>query len=323
MSGVDSFGEFSEYEKDFRAFRKATLDQMEEEMRSTRADSEVEQELARSILDQSRPVFEASGLDFGRLDTIAQSERAKIQERVAEVRRALLSHEGRTADRLRAQVGSALGHTGQGGSQAFLVGADVFATDEEALADYEGERGNPSVWLYDAAKHWKGKAVTSGTPDCSGGTPYHPGGAIWYHVWQPPAKGNYNIYCGTYYHGVHIVLAQYLPPFPFCTYAHVKATVSLRVGIKMPPALYPTVVASQDRSLIDKGGNVVYSTGVLEGSSVETLQVKYNGVGPLYINVVLSLQVTAKGYLTHAELNFKDGTANQVSPPFVIISSAP
>jgi len=316
-------GGVSEHEEEFRAFRRTTLDQLEQEMRQTRADLEVEQEMARSVMEQSRPVFEAAGLDFGKLDSIADGEREKLERRVVKAREDLLARDVDRNSHLREHLGRALANAVPGQSQAVLVGADVFASDLEQLSAYEGERGNPSVWLYDAAKQWKGKAVTAGAADCSGGTPYHGGGTVWYYTWQPPAIGSYDVYCGTYYHGVHVLLAQYIPPFPFCTYAHVKATVSLRVGVKKPPALYPVAIGWQDRTLIDKGGNIVYSTGVLEGSSVESLRVKYNGASPLYINVVLSLQVTAKGYLTHAELNFQDGAANYVSPPFVVIASAP
>ena len=136
---------------------------------------------------------------------------------------------------------------------------------------------------------------------------------------MPPKSGNYWILSGTYYHGFYAVQSTLLP-WAMCNYANVHAKTEVRVGVKKPYSQYPVGIALDSRDIFQKGGPSVAAKGVLEGSNVHSLNVNYTGSGPLYINVVLLLYVTAKGSPTYAEFNFADGAANYVSPPFVIIS---
>lgn len=313
----------SNYEDDFRIFRKATLTKIEQEIQQAHANWDVQQEIGLRIYEQTKPIFKKSGLDVDQLDVIEESERNKLDEFLARVRPQFIERNPQFNARLREEAVDSIYYSHSGWSEAFLIGADVYDANPENLETYEGESGNPSKWLYDAKKKWKGKAVIGGSQGCTLKTPFHPAGNIWYYTWLPPAKGNYNILAGMYYHGFHLVYAYYVPPFPFCTYAWVRAKASLRVGVKKPYPKYPVGIAQQDRDIIDTGGNVYASSGVLDGSAVLSTTVNYTGGSPLYINVILSLQVVAKGYLTHAEINFQDGQANYVNPPFVIITSTP
>ena len=197
----------SNYEDDFRIFRKATLTKIEQEIQQAHANWDVQQEIGLRIYEQTKPIFKKSGLDVDQLDVIEESERNKLDEFLARVRPQFIERNPQFNARLREEAVDSIYYSHSGWSEAFLIGADVYDANPENLETYEGESGNPSKWLYDAKKKWKGKAVIGGSQGCTLKTPFHPAGNIWYYTWLPPAKGNYNILAGMYYHGFHLVYA--------------------------------------------------------------------------------------------------------------------
>ena len=308
-----------EYEEDFRKFRKLCLAEIEDGFQQERENIEAQQEVEARVSEQIRQLMKESGLDINRVNAIEEGEAKKLDEYLARVRAPLIERDPQFDTRLRQELEFKLSHTHAGSSQAHLIGADVIALDPEWLASYEGEMGNPAKWLFDAKKNWKGKISHYGSPGCSGGTPYHPAGTLWYYIWTPPKSGQYSILSGTYYHGFYAIYSAF-SPWSACSYARVHAKTELRIGVKKPYSKYPVGIAQDVRDIFKKEGSSIIATGALEGSAVHSSSINYTGTGPLYINVLVSLSVTAKGSPTYAELNFEDGAANYVSPPFVIIS---
>lgn len=312
-------GDLFEYEKDFRRFRKHCLAEIENGFHQERENTKAQQEVQTRVAQQVRRLIEEGGVDPNRLNATEEAEAKKRDEYLVQVRAPLIERDPQFDVRLRQELDFKNYHTHASSCQAHLIGADVIALDRECLEAYEGEMGNPATWLYDANKNWKGKISHSGSPGCSGGIPYHPLGTVWYYEWIPPKSGQYSILSGTYYHGFYSIYSMPLL-WSGCNHAQVLAWTELSVGVKKPSSQYPVKIAKDAREFFKKESSSIVATGALDGSAVHSLHINYTGTGPLYINVLVSLQVAAFGSPTYAELNFQDGTANYISPPFVIIS---
>lgn len=313
--------EMGEYETDFRQYRRSVLDEFEHKITEEARNRAESHEVGVRIVQQMREVAAERGFEWELFDELERDEADRMDEYVDSRRAELVDREPHFDKRLRRRADEVLSHVQSGASRAYLLGADVVALDQEWLESYDGERGNPATWLYDANKRWEGKASLKGTgPGCSGGTSYHPVGTIWYYTWLPPEPGTYYVMSLTGYHGWYGVYVQTFPFYVPCAKAGVNATVELRVGEKRPGHSNPMVINHQIRSIIDKFGSSLIEMGPLDGTARNYFQVTYHGSGPLFFNVVLSLRVRASGQLSYAELNFKDGDANYVEPPYVLVS---
>lgn len=308
-----------EYEEDFRNFRKQVQADVERGFQQERENLNSQQEAEARVSGQIRELLKGINPDTNRLEAIEKAEAKQLEGYMERVRPSLIERDPQFDVRLRQDLDFELSYSPANSSQAHLIGADVVALDHEKLSTYEGEAGNPGKWLYDANKNWKGKISQTGSAGCSGGTPYHPLGTIFYFIWTPPKIGKYWIISRTAYHGYYLVYSL-LMPWSTCNYASVKGVSEVRVGVKKSSSLPPQAIAYDTNNIFSKGGSSIVANGTLDGSTFHSFEVNYTGSGPLYFNLIQSWSITAKGSPTYAEVNFQDGSANYIGPPVVAIS---
>lgn len=303
----------------FRAFRRSILDEHERALQQLRADWEAEQAIGRRVSDEVRQILGRSNLDPAAMDELRKAENKRMHEYVEEVRRRGLERDPQRDVRLREEAERALGYIQTGWSQPYLIGADMIAETPEQLKGYEGEMGNPSKWLYEANESRRLKAWTTGSAGCVGGWSYCPSTAIWYYAWPATALGKCSVSVWLGYHGFHNLYAIPIP-WDFCAYAGVIATAKVQVYQQVSYPKYSKFLGEDEHDVINKYAYGLVSFGILDGSAQLKTDVNITSLSQVYIAVSLSLQVAARGPVSYAELNFQDGAANYVSPPFIAIT---
>ena len=312
-----------DWEVAFRSFRKSILAKYERELEQLRVDWEAGRAVGQRIDEHARRLFERSSLDLADLDAIRRAEQEEMRKFIAQVTPQYIKREPQRDARLREEAELALSYIQSGWSQAYLIGADVMGATPESLQAYKGEKGNPTIWLYDVNKKWKGEAHTQGTGPCLGGWQYCPGGTIWYYAWPATGPGKFSVKSVMFYHGFHILYAIPMP-FTFCAHAAINATDKLEVyqQVGYPPK-YSKFLGQDNGTVFSKEGYSILSQGEVEGAAVLSTDVNITSLSQVYIAVTLSLQVAAWDYVSYAGINFLDGEANYVIQPFVAISPIP
>jgi hypothetical protein len=304
----------------FRAVRHSVLADLERNFTQRSADRDAEQRIGSRIDKGIRTVLERSHLDLAAADDFRASETQSMHEHVAETRLRLADRDPHRAARLRDHTERALDYLQSGWSQPYLLGADVVAARREHLEDYRGEAGNPATWLYDANDARKIKASTTGGPGCTGGWSYCPAAAVWYFAWPAATLGPRTVQAWLSYHGSRILYA--LPtPFSYCEEAGavVRAKLDVYQQVYYPGKYSKFLGQDEKEAFSDYGAGI--STGVLDGGLVLTTDVTITTVSQVYIAVTFILETAARGPVAYAELNFQDGSTNEIDAPFVLISS--
>ena len=309
----------------FRALRHTILEEHEREINQLRADAQAQDAVGRRVDERVRRLWEGSGVDMAAIDELRAAETASMNEYIEEVRRSAAARDPQRGPRLRKAAEHALDQIQMGGSQPYLIGADVVAATADRLTDYEGERGNPATWLYDASTPRKVKNSATGGASCTGGWVYHPFYAIWYFAWPPvaPALGKCSVQAWFAYYGYYQLLAVPLPP-DYCAWAAATATATLQVYQQVTyPSKYSKLLGQSDAKFFDKSvgsaSNTV-SSGPVEGSGVLTADVTITSLLQTHIAVTVKVDAGAKGQPAYAEINFQDGAAHYLPAPFVIVS---
>jgi hypothetical protein len=319
----DPPGESPEVEVAFRNFRKSVLDEYEQEQEHIRLNQELERAMGQRMGERTEQFLDQSKLDLsGFVDGLGKLKKAAQEEMKAyleKVRPQYINREPHLDARLLEQGQQAMTYIKPGWLQPYLIGADVLGTPE-ALKRYEGVSGNPAKWVYDPSQQWKGEASSTGSDPCLGGWEYCPAGTIWYYTSPVSGTGNFSVNSWMYYHGFHTMFAFPMPLF-FCAYAAIKVTTKLYVyqQVQTYPK-YSKIFGYDERDAINKESYGGASSGVLEGSARNSVDVNVTSPGQLYIAVMLSVQVAARGNFSYTEINFRDGAANYVNAPFVAIS---
>lgn len=312
-------------ERVFRSIRRRILDKYEQEMNQQRDDATAQEGIGRRLDDPLRKIWQDCGLDMAAIDALREAEIAKMNEFIEEGHRRAAARDPQRGPRLREAAERALDLIQMGGSQPYLLGADVVAPTPEQLADYEGHQGNPATWLYDAGANQKVKTSSTGQPGCLGGWEYHPFYAIWYYAWPPVApaltKCSIQAWCG--YHGYYQLLAVPMPP-EYCQWAAVTASAELQVyqQVAYPWGKYSKMLGQAKKTFFDKKVASTWNyaaSGVLDGSEVLYADVNLTSKSQVYIAVSIKVEAGAQGQPAYAEINFQD-YAHYVPPPFVIVS---
>lgn len=303
----------------FRAVRHSVLADLERDFRERAGDGEAEQRIGARIREGTQRVLERSNLDLAAADEVRDAETLLMHKHVALARLHLSQSEPDRARRLRDHTERALDYLQSGWSQPYLLGADVVAARREDLEAYQGEQGNPATWLYNADDARKMKASTTGGPGCTGGWSYCPAAAVWYFAWPAAELGTRTVQAWLSYHGFRILYA-YPVPFTFCAEAGAIVRAKLDVYQQVYyPGKYSKFLGQDKKEAFSYYGAGI-STGVLDGGLVLSTDVTITTASQVYIAVTFILETAARGPVAYAELNFQDGSANDVDPPFVLIS---
>lgn len=313
MAAKSAFNKVDEVEGEFRRLRKSVLDEYESELE--RAGEELVAQAKSHKLKQreTRRVLAESGIDVNKLDSLEEVQEEQLNELLQRVRPRFVDRAPAFDVSLRDRTVRSTFYSHLGWSQASLLGADLLASDLNALANVEGEVGNPGVWFYDASQVKDLQAIAKGSGwGCwaYGHVPYA-NKVFWWYGWIPPVTGTYRIWGSIDYHGFYILYAD------DCWYNCKNAEVHAYTDVDVHQYFWR---GRREARVIDKGDGNISESSVLSGTKSWSFYEELGGGDAVWLKVSFAIDVDARGGGSYAELNFANGKANYLDAPIMFLS---
>jgi hypothetical protein len=313
---IESSNRIFEIEEEFRRVRESTIVDYEGELERAREEEEIMARKGETYSEEVRRVMTENDVDAERLfRSLAKGwsrQQREFDAYLEERRPRLLEAEPNMEERAREDAAQALFVAGPEWSQAHFIGADVLAPDAESIGGYEGEIGNPGIWLYPNAAPKVGikdKEKGSGS-GCVGRPVPVPVTKIWWYSFKPPKPGKYFFWAGVNYHGFYIVSAH--DGCFSCKSAHVGASADVEVhqhGWR----------GTRTLSILNLGSQHINKSGLLQGSQTWKFYEALD-TSPVTVKASVAIQAQAKGSASYAEVNFADGKGAYISAPTMLVS---
>jgi hypothetical protein len=288
----------------FQHLQTEAIEQYERELSEHREDRARLDELRRSAERRREQTLTSAGFDLEQLRGFEKDDAETLERTLREMRPKLVDRppQSKHAAQLR-QLYYEVPHPH--GVAVPPYAATLLAPDGTSLEGNPGERGNPSVLPFfpERIKIKAGPSQGEGS-GCWSGISHAVSALMWF-TFVPADTYVYRLAAKIALHGFHVLISD--DTFWSCKNAEVSASVGIDV-------LQYAWHGRQDRTLLDYERENISWFALFDSLPVLEMLTPLRGGDRVWVLVDVTINASAKGSGTYAEINFADGYHNYIEP---------
>jgi hypothetical protein len=291
-------------DSEFRHHHEAAISAYEQRLEKYKAENESQESSRRRREQRTFETLRATGLDLDLLDSFDRESEEELQNFVREIRPSLLDRvPSRSAEAsTRVLYATPLPRR----ATMPVYGATLLAPRRENLEGNEGESGNPWILPNDPSElRIQDSSRGSGWGCWAEAFPPPPEVDMWY-TFTPDQTGQWFLWVFTDLHGFYVLRAD------GSWYNCRDASVSVVAGMDVEQYSYWHGPVEASQLKVDSGNISTYE--LFDHTPWLQYVTPLRAGDPVWVRAWISVQATAVGRGSYAEINFAAGTGNYIKP---------